>query len=294
MAPKTGYKCKWCKKLPKAIPVIFMIVIIMAIFLLAWILQKGPLLSLISALIYNGYLKIFSSGGNEVGSFQYFTTALVVTSILFAIVSFIIWLFIILFKFEHLFGPTKDSNLQEIMKGTGKYYYLTLTIIISIIIMYSGTLFLSKAFPAEPLITKGILGSDGSTISTKSSYLNFIDQYDVPCNLNLSKSHTNVHITYIDYQYPINRTFSRQNVTVWGQNYFVLTYDQLIQPWYITIHFNNSDEETFEIANKGVFTKDEYQQREKEKAVWFFAIISLSLFTVFSAMNDLRQIIQWK
>lgn len=50
----------------------------------------------------------------------------------------------------------------------------------------------------------------------------------------------------------------------------------------------------FAINQKGVYTKEEYFEREKEKAVWFFAIISFSFFSVFVAMNNIKQILGWK
>ena len=196
------------------------------------------------------------------------------------------------FDISYFFAAIYLTFVLFFYAGVFVFLYL-LTLVISFVLIYSGILFLSTAFPNDPLYN-GVMGVEGSFLKCYWGYPNLISSYDVPCELNLSKKFEDKVINYTEIKHYIDRNEFRENLTYVSGDRVTLYFDKQKQPTFLTFYFNDGSQEVFSINHVGVYTKEEYFEREKEKAVWFFGIISFSLFSVFSAMNNLKQILGFK
>jgi len=245
-------------------------------------------------LIKKGFQEIFSPSLN----LSYFVVAL------FLILSFYIYICIFFFLVLLMIELSKQDvrchfknyalkSIEGAKEKMKKYYFIVLTITLSIIMIYTGFFFLSSAFPNETLFSDGVFSNNESHLKCpQKTYQNIIAGWDLPCEITLSPHFQNKSIKYAEMIYSINRTDFSMTISSPSKERITLYYDKQKEPYLVRIIFTDNSEEIFIINPKGVFTEEEYQNREREKVTWFFAIISFSLFSVFSAMNSLRQI--WK
>jgi hypothetical protein len=230
--------------------------------------------------------------------FKFMIAAVTIIAILFFYISIPIYLFFMMGeikKFKRgVFNGLADA-FHRVWKKKGKWFFLILTITLSISLMCTGILFLATAFPAEPLF-KGIKGTYSSNLTCyHGSYLNLISTWDVSCTIRLANEFNNKTIDHAEIMYFINRTTNfKENVSWTDKEHISLYYDKIKQPQFLYLYFKNTSEEVFAINFAGVYTKEEYYDREKDKAVWFFGIISMSIFSVFSAMANVKQILEKK
>jgi len=253
-----------------------------------------PFSILVAVSIKNGFFEIFKGDFNLI----YFSAAIFFIFVIFFYVSLFFLLFFLITEYKYSkksFFDDISISIKSIMEKKLNVFYFILTLIISITIMSSGMLFLAEAFPAEPLFFKGVLSNDGSKLQcNQEGYLNIISTWDLPCEISLSDKYKDKEIHYAEISYNINRIEIKENISWNSKDMITLYYDKEKQPQFLKLHFTGNSEEIFVIYSKGVYTKEEYFKREREKAVWFFAIISFSLFSVFVAMNNIKQILGWK
>lgn len=271
--------------------IIAIIALISFYFLGKYLFKNLAVLTALS--LQKGFKEMFSGSYN----FSYFTAAISLTAILFLFIFTPFFYFFLLGEEinirRKLWGiPYASLKVIEKHKNT---FLLIFTITLSIVLMYAGTSFLSNAFPDEPIF-KNISGSQGSILKCKGlGYSNIISQFDIPCDIiQLSENLSNKKISNAQIRYYINRTEFSENISNFGKNGVNLYFDKNKKPQLLIFIFDNDTIEVYSLNTVGVYTKEEYFEREKDKAMWFFAIISFSFFSVFSGMNSLKQILGWK
>ncbi len=249
---------------------------------------------LVANLIRNGFVEIFS-GNFNVSSFLG-AGVLIVTMFAYIGVFLFFWFLLNVKKdykgrvIEILGRATKDSIAK-----LKKYFLLIFTLILSVSLMFTGILFLSTAFPNEPLFVKGVTTREGSSLNCNGGgYQNIINTFDINCKMNLSEKFNESVLDYAEVIYSINRTEFKENVSILTKNMVILNFYKQKPSHFLWLHFTDGSEEVFPLNHAGVYTKEEYFERERDKAVWFFGIISFSLFSVFSAMYHLKRIAGWK
>lgn len=251
-----------------------------------------PFSTIIGLIIRNGFVNIFL--GNF--SLKYFFSAIILTLVMFFYISLFVFLFLLVQTKKDLRGGVLNSLKKAgdiVFDKFRNVFLLILALTTSLVLMYSGTIFLANAFPADSLYITGATSSSGSKLQCdRGSYLNLIDGYDQICHIFLSQNYSNQSIKYIQMSYYINRTAFTENITNYNNTIF-LTFEKKKQPSFVRLYLNK-DSEMFDINNQGVFTKEEYYAREKEKAVWFFTIVSFSIFSVFSAVSNIKHILEKK
>lgn len=247
-------------------------------------------------LIQRGYNELFK-GNFDMSFFLGFV---------FIIIAMFFYISLWVFLFAFVFRPRnyKKGVMVELFDFTKKFLYknkgllfFILTLLISLSLMYAGVQFLITAFPEETMYINGITTQSGSNLKcVKGDYLNLISTYDQNCNILLNSKFNNVSLIKAETRYYINRQEFTEKFP--GDKYskekVILYFDKIKQPQFLLLYFNDSSEESFALNTKGVYTKEEYFEREKQKATWFFAIISFSLFSIFSAMNNIKDILSWK
>ena len=253
----------------------------------------------IAQMVMIGYKQIFSGGLN----LNYFIAALYLSFSIFVYTGFCFFLCIFLMLKEKGYRGKWDiiitKNSLKAFKKLKNYLLLIFTITISISLICSGILFLSTAFPNEPLFNSVIKGDRGSILNCttgnyKDKYSNLISQFDVVCSIMLSKEFQDKELESAYYFYYIDRIKNKKEIPNTHRESVVLYFDKEVQPTFLHLKFINYTDEVFKINHVGVYTKEEYFEREKEKAIWFFFMISLSIFSVFSAMSNLKNILDWK
>jgi len=248
----------------------------------------------IASLFLKGYQEIFKG---EFGFTNYFLASLYLMGVLFFYISALLFFIIVLSTKKNtskqIIGGYKDT-FEKAFKKIRKFLFLIFTLTLSLTLMFSGILFLSVSFPAETLYIKGVNSTSGSFLKCQmGDYLNFISNYDQYCDIQLSNEFTGV-VTKAKIQYSINRTIHSENLKSFDNNHVILLYNKEKQPFVLELFFNGKKTEHFLLNHKGVYTKEEYFDREKQKAIWFFAVISISVFSVFSAMSNLKNILRDK
>ena len=249
-----------------------------------------PLFNAIGVLVNVGFLNIFSKGLN----FTFFLAALFLMFIIFfytGVFLFLWFLFNENINFRGSIPAVLAKASKKVFVERKKYIFVLLAITLSISLIHIGTLFLISAFPSETLITKGITGVEGSTLNCNSAYFNFIAGHDLSCDMNLSQKFNDKNFSYAYSVYYINRTEFKDNISNAGRKGVTLYFDEIKQPSFVRIRFNEGSEELFTINNVGVYTKEAYFDREKQKITWFYIIISFSIFSVFSAVSNLKNIL---
>ncbi|MFC1741757.1 hypothetical protein ACFL3V_04450 [Nanoarchaeota archaeon] len=250
---------------------------------------------LVAAIVQMAYRDVFSGTLN----FSLFIFAAIIVMVCYAY-------FALFFTLYQLARADKDFRkgkikavicaTENVIRKNSNWYFLILTITISIAFVFSGFLFLSNAFPNEPLFLKeGINSTSGSTLTCSGSgYSNIITGYDIPCSIRVDEQFNSMSLENIQLGYSINKTIQFENYTQESRmkrEKVTLNFEKEKQISFVKFIYNES-EDWFTINDKGVFTKDEYFSREKDKAVWFFAILSFSFFTVFSGMSNLKNIMR--
>ena len=296
-------KSKFVNKIKKYLKnkckiVLFELILSLALLIVSYIIFKYvKVFPIINAyLIQKGYNELFK--GNFRMSF------LIVVVFIIVAIAFYISLLFFLFTFIYKEKDYKKGVIKELVDFSKKFFeenkgllFFILTFSISLSLMYTGILFLITAFPEETLYVKGTSSQSGSNLKcSEVEYLNLIATYEQNCDLFLNFKFNKSILTRAEIRYYINRTeiietlpegkFSKEMVTLY--------FDKVKQPQFLILYFDNLQGEVFTLNTKGVYTKEEYFEREKQKAIWFFTIISFSLFSIFSAMNNVKDIISWK
>lgn len=288
---KTYIKNKWKIEL---IELLMGLILLLVTFLILKYVKVFPIIN--AFLIQKGYNELFK--GNFDMSF--FLVFLFIIAAMFFYISLWFFLFAYSSKEKHYKkGAFKEfKNFTKIFfKNNKGLLLLILTLSISLSLMYAGIQFLITAFPEENLYVSGITTQSGSFLKCDGNeYLNLISTFDQYCPITLSSKFSNLSLKRVEIRYYLNRQEFTEFLPAHenSKERVILYFDKVKQPQFLFLHFNDSSMESFTLNTKGVYTKEEYFEREKQKATWFFAIISFSLFSVFSAMNNLKDILNWK
>lgn len=217
---------------------------------------------------------------------------------------------VIYFVIYSILSIKKIKEIKFIVKNEHKKSidYGVLFITLLLLTFFAATRILSQAFPSElPFTNKSC--EYGGLISCYDlrGYYNYVEGNEIKCK-------TIFDITKGSNAYPI----------IWiqeiGKNGFVIngskevrlsngliilgteanTYETPIKinksQYIYSVRYKTEDDVTIEDCplydNTNVYTKEEYFNKEKEKAQWFLGVIMFSFFTILSGVANLKEILK--
>ena len=176
-----------------------------------------------------------------------------------------------------------------------------MAILLILIIFFVGIFMLNNFFPSYlPLPLKSNRNNFDITCSHYKDYSDFIINRTVLCSIKLPKNFDIVNKEKLSYLFLINGVESSIKVVDWtGENNFNVfvgkfsTEEDIIFIDLISHGVNHSYiVDSFHINPSSVYTINDYQTRETKKITYFVALLSLSIFSVLSGVNNIKQIME--
>lgn len=218
--------------------------------------------------------------------------------ILLAMMGIIITLFYIKKLLLELFRPKETTHeyiksIYQVIEKINPYFIIALGLTISVLI--GGIIFINQInkynLPIEA-------HNSDINLTCNGHFPELISNLPLTCTLNINLSSPNhINLTKINFLF-ISNNGTKQYCYILINNNQSMQLSELIVPHdtfmltTIYVEYINSNLTQYQNTYKPVYTYSDYEQKTQERFFWFFGLLSICFFTIFSGVSNIKQILK--